>query len=124
MSRRARRSRTSGTTQNFAVVAVVIALVLFYIISQQVRWHPYQTWLVVWSITAFAFYGWDKSQAQRGGWRVPEMVLHGLALIGGVAGCWAGMLIFRHKTQHSDFVLVLIFATILHGALIKTLLMN
>ena len=118
------RSRSGSSMSTFVLVAAVIAIVLYYLISQQVRWHPYQTWLVAWSITAFAFYGWDKMQAQGGGWRVPEIVLHGLALVGGVAGCWAGMLFFRHKTLHSDFVLVLIVATILHGALIKALILT
>lgn len=121
MSRRARRAR-SGTVTQFAIVALIACIVLYYALAQQVRWQPYLIWLAACSITGFAFYGWDKMQSQRGGWRVPELVLHGLALAGGVAGCWLGMLLFRHKTQHGDFVLVLIVATIIHGAVAQALL--
>jgi uncharacterized membrane protein YsdA (DUF1294 family) len=58
-------------------------------------------------------YGIDKRQAQSGGWRVPELVLHGLALIGGVLGAWAGRAFFHHKTQKPMFTIVLVVASIL-----------
>ena len=38
------------------------------------------------STGTFALYGWDKLQARRGGRRVSEARLHGLALLGGFAG--------------------------------------
>jgi uncharacterized membrane protein YsdA (DUF1294 family) len=34
---------------------------------------------------------------------VPERVLHGLALLGGSPGAWAGMRLFRHKTVKGSF---------------------
>ena len=68
-------------------------------------------WVAGWSVPAFAMYGIDKRQARRGAWRVPEAVLHGLALIGGVAGAWAGRYVFHHKTRRPEFTLVLIAAT-------------
>jgi uncharacterized membrane protein YsdA (DUF1294 family) len=57
-------------------------------------------------------YGIDKRQAEQGGWRVPEVLLHGLALIGGVMGAWAGRAVFRHKTQKREFTLLLIVASV------------
>lgn len=66
-----------------------------------------------WSASAFTMYGIDKRQARRKGWRVPEIVLHGLALIGGVIGAWAGRAWFRHKTQEAAFTIVLVAASIL-----------
>ena len=83
-----------------------------------VAWKPIYLWLAAWSFVGFGFYGWDKSQAQRGAWRVPENVLHALALVGGVLGCWAGMFLFRHKTQKSEFKLVLIVATLIWGSVL------
>jgi uncharacterized membrane protein YsdA (DUF1294 family) len=58
-------------------------------------------------------YGIDKRQAERDGWRVPEVLLHGLALIGGVIGAWAGRAVFHHKTQKTEFTVVLVAASIL-----------
>lgn len=116
------RSRRGVSPIVFYSIAAVAGIGLFYLFSQSVDWKPYLTWLVAWSIVAFLFYGWDKMQAVRGAWRVPEPVLHGLALVGGFVGGWAGMFLFRHKTQHVEFKLVLVFATLLHAALIKTLL--
>ena len=49
-------------------------------------------------------YGYDKWQATRGGWRVPEARLLGLAALGALAlGAWAGMQLVRHKTRKPRF---------------------
>jgi uncharacterized membrane protein YsdA (DUF1294 family) len=75
-------------------------------------------WLVGWSVPAFAMYGIDKRQARSGGWRVPEGILHALALVGGVAGAWVGRLTFRHKTREPMFLVVLVMATVLWTAIV------
>ena len=54
-------------------------------------------------LITFLTYGYDKLQAIRGGRRVPEPALRLLSLIGGALGGWAGMLIWRHKTNHASF---------------------
>lgn len=63
-------------------------------------------WLVAVNPVAFGYYGFDKLQARRGGRRVPERVLFGLALVGGSLGAYAGMELFRHKTIKGSFRLV------------------
>lgn len=55
------------------------------------------------SLAAFIVCGWDKSAAQHQRRRVPEKVLFLLSILGGSAGMYAGMLTFRHKTQHWYF---------------------
>ena len=80
------------------------------------------SWMAGWSVPAFAVYGIDKRQARRDGWRVPETILHWLALIGGVVGAWLGRYAFRHKTRRPEFTLVLIAATALWGIVIWTVL--
>jgi uncharacterized membrane protein YsdA (DUF1294 family) len=53
-----------------------------------------------------------------GATRVPEVVLLGLTWAGGVLGAAAGMYLRpRHKTQKTRFVVSLIGAALLHGAL-------
>jgi uncharacterized membrane protein YsdA (DUF1294 family)/cold shock CspA family protein len=63
-------------------------------------------WVLVLSITAFFIYGFDKSQAQRGGLRVPEAILHVLSLLGGSPGAFAAMRVFHHKTSKTSFQVV------------------
>ena len=81
------------------------------------HWSPLLAWLVAWTPVAFVAYGMDKRAATRGDWRIPELVLHGLALIGGVIGAWAGRLVFRHKTRKPVFLVVLVIASVLWGAI-------
>ena len=60
-------------------------------------------YLVIINIIAFAMYGIDKRRANRGEWRISEMALLGVAIIGGSVGAILGMFVFRHKTQHWYF---------------------
>ena len=81
-------------------------------------------WVAGWTLPAFAMYGIDKRQAQRAGWRVPEAVLHGLALVGGVIGAWAGRAVFHHKTSKPIFTVVLTAASILWAAIALAVLLG
>ena len=60
-------------------------------------------WLLAINLTAFAAYGIDKYKSMHGKWRTRERTLLLLALLGGSAGAWMGMQVFRHKTQHAKF---------------------
>ena len=77
-------------------------------------WYIYWIWLAIASVITFILYGLDKAQSKRGGWRMPEVVLHGLALSGGFPGGWAGRSVFRHKTKKVFFVFVLVVSTVIH----------
>lgn len=46
----------------------------------------------------------DKFLAIKQLWRIPEIVLMGVAAVGGSVGCLVGMYGFRHKTRHLKFV--------------------
>ncbi len=45
----------------------------------------------------------DKRKARKDAWRIPERNFFVVSIIGGSIGCWAGMYVFRHKTQHIKF---------------------
>lgn len=47
----------------------------------------------------------DKGKARRHARRIPERTLFYVSLLGGSAGTWAGMYLFRHKTKHLSFVI-------------------
>lgn len=71
------------------------------------------------SFVTFIAYGLDKAKAKRGSSRISEQRLLVLAFIGGAAGALLGMLLFRHKTRHAKFViLVPIFLAMQIAALI------
>jgi uncharacterized membrane protein YsdA (DUF1294 family) len=67
-------------------------------------------------LSTFLIYGYDKLRAVRGGVRVPESALLTLSVIGGAAGGWAGMLIWRHKTQHTIFWVAQVIGTVVIAA--------
>jgi len=71
------------------------------------------TALAVINFLAFAAFGFDKAQAQRGGWRVRESTLLKLALFGGSPGAYAGRSAFRHKTRKQPFNSQLRFTVVL-----------
>lgn len=74
------------------------------------------------SLAAFALYGLDKSAARRGNWRVPENLLHLMALLGGWPGAWMGQLKFRHKTRKRGFRFVFFLTVILNLGLVGWML--
>ncbi|MHC0037411.1 DUF1294 domain-containing protein [Pseudoneobacillus sp. C159] len=63
------------------------------------------TWLIVLFINIYGFIlmGFDKSRAQKGGWRISERALWITAICFGAIGTTIGMNAFRHKTKHSSF---------------------
>ncbi|CAG9619582.1 DUF1294 domain-containing protein [Sutcliffiella rhizosphaerae] len=67
------------------------------------------------NIIGFVVMKVDKRRAIQQKWRVPELHLWGIALLGGPLGEWIGMNTFRHKTKHLSFRLGLPMLTIIHA---------
>ncbi len=92
------------------------------------RLWPLWAALGVMNLVTFIVYAYDKHIARqnKGKRRVPERTLLLLAFLGGAYGALLGMLLCRHKTKHTRFlVLVPLFAilwTLGLGALIAYLL--
>lgn len=55
------------------------------------------------SLIAFLLYGHDKIRAIRGGWRVPEALLHLVEFAGGWPGAWLAQQTMRHKTVKASY---------------------
>ncbi len=67
---------------------------------------PYDTILLLIlgaNVAAFALMGLDKKAAQAGGWRCPERLLLGVAVLGGSPALLYAMSHFRHKTRKEPF---------------------
>jgi uncharacterized membrane protein YsdA (DUF1294 family) len=73
---------------------------------------------VIWNLTVFLIYGADKRRAVKDKWRIPEKTLMLLALFFGATGAFAGMRVFRHKTQHKKFTIGLPLLMLLNYACI------
>ena len=73
--------------------------------------------LIAVNLVSFALYGLDKLKAKKGLWRIRESTLLIVAALGGSVGALLGMEVFRHKTRHWKFkVLVPVFLAV-HVAL-------
>jgi uncharacterized membrane protein YsdA (DUF1294 family) len=116
MQHRHARRRSPQRTFTYVALATVALVALGLIFLTSLDW--YIIWLLAWSAATFMLYGYDKQRAQRGGGRVPEIVLHGMALAGGAGGAWAGMFGFRHKVRKQSFWAVLIIASLIQLALL------
>lgn len=56
----------------------------------------------------------DKHKAQKGKWRTTEFSLIMIAYLGGSIGALIGMYIFRHKTKHIKFRILVPLAFLIH----------
>jgi uncharacterized membrane protein YsdA (DUF1294 family) len=72
------------------------------------------------NLSMFFLFARDKIKAKKNVWRTPENLLLFFAFLGPI-GAWAGMQVFRHKTQKIKFYLVPLFA-LFHGALLFVLI--
>ena len=67
-------------------------------------------YLVLINLMSFIMFGIDKYKAKKRKWRIPEMSLLMSSALGGGLGGFIGMKLFRHKTRHIRFtVLVPLF---------------
>lgn len=78
-------------------------------------------YLGILSIIGFASMGVDKYKAKHEKWRVPELTLFVIALLGGALGSVIGMQVFRHKTKHWYFNVFMPMILLLQIALVAFL---
>jgi uncharacterized membrane protein YsdA (DUF1294 family) len=72
------------------------------------------TWYGTTSTVLFALYGLDKAQSRMDGRRIPEKVLHMLAVAGGFPGGLLGRSLFHHKTRKPLFLVILVCSAVVH----------
>ena len=109
---RSKRELTRRAVVAALVIGVVVGAALVVAISVPVL----VAYVLGLGLSTFLIYGYDKLRAVRGGVRVPESALLTLSVIGGAAGGWAGMLIWRHKTQHAIFWVAQVIGTVVIAA--------
>jgi uncharacterized membrane protein YsdA (DUF1294 family) len=80
-----------------AIVAGAVALAIYFSV------HPLIGAVAGVNLATLALYGYDKAIAGGTRTRVPEKVLHLLALAGGSPGALIAQTLFRHKTVKASF---------------------
>ncbi len=76
-------------------------------------------WLAVISAVSVIVTVYDKLAAKSGARRVAEKTLLGLGLIGGACAIFMTMLLIRHKTRHTKFMVGLPLEIVLHIVIIS-----
>ena len=74
--------------------------------------------IIVINIIAFCLCVYDKFAAKHDMRRIPEKVLLGIAASFGSLGMLAGMYIFRHKTRHKNFVILVPVFLVIHAIIL------
>ena len=90
----------------YLLMAIILCLCIGIALWHYTPVHPLWIYLIALTLITFIFYGYDKYQSMHRKNRVPEAVLHVLALLGGTIGALAGQLIFHHKTRKLKFRLI------------------
>jgi len=84
------------------------------------------TWVLGWygvaSLLLFFVYGYDKRQARQDGWRIPELRLQLLALLGGWPGGVLAQRLLRHKNRKRRFLWVFWLVSLVNIAGLSLLL--
>jgi len=73
--------------------------------------------VLVWNFLTFILMKMDKYRAIQGRRRISEKTLFLSAFMFGGIGIWAGMQIFRHKTKHWTFKILIPLAALLNFVL-------
>ena len=114
---KSRSGQKGGRYRSPYKIYFVLALVLTLVVVAAlilVKFPVYLAYLAGLTAVTFSFYGFDKFQAKRDGGRVPELVLHWLAILGGAAGGLAGQWLFHHKLRKPIFHIILWASLIAH----------
>lgn len=74
-------------------------------------------YLLIINFAAFYLYWDDKRRAKKDKWRIKESTLLLVGLVGGSLGSLVSMYVFRHKTKHWKFKILVPVFIILHAAL-------
>ena len=78
-------------------------------------------YLILINLLGFVLYGVDKVKSKGRDRRIPERMLLWVARLGGGVGCWLGMMLFRHKTKHTRFMILVPLWMVLWAAALALL---
>ena len=102
---------TPNPKKYYSILAILLLLCLMAL-CWYMKVNLLVAYLISISVITIFFYGYDKNRAKNNKGRVPESVLHLLALVGGSPGALLGQIVFSHKTKKWNFNVVFILIII------------
>lgn len=99
------------------IVLLAVAIALF---GPKLGWLP-AVYLGV-GLCSLLLYWLDKRAARANRWRIRESWLHGLDIVGGVAGGLLAQELLRHKTSKQSFIIMTALIAVAHLAGLAALL--
>ena len=96
----------------FLTIAAICITAVSFLLGYYLGFHLLYAYLLSVNLVTFLMYGSDKYRAVNHRPRIPEIVLHLLALAGGSLGALLAQLIFRHKTRKWSFKIIFIIIVI------------
>ena len=102
------------------LVATVIGAAVGFALRASFGLHWIPCYVVAVNVATFLLYLYDKAVSSRGGLRVPESLLHGIALAGGTPAAFLAQRVLHHKTVkrpfRATFVWVIVVQVVALGA--------
>ena len=92
----------SPITAFFGLTVIFVSIVVVLLVGQW-GWDWLIAYVVAVNAVGFVWYGFDKLASVRKWMRVPERVLHVVALCGATPAAVVGQKLFRHKTTKASF---------------------
>ena len=92
----------------FLAVAAAFVTALSFLLAHFLEIRLLYAYLIGINLTAFVSYGADKHWAIHNHSRIPEIVLHLLAMAGGSGAALGAQITFRHKTQKRTFRIIFV----------------
>ena len=102
---------TSNPKKYYSILAILL-LLAFMALCWYFKVNLIVAYFISISVITIFFYGYDKNRARKNKGRVPEILLHLLALVGGSPGALLGQKVFGHKTMKWKFSVVFIFIVV------------
>ena len=102
---------TTNPKKYYAILAILLLLCLMAL-SWYFKVNLLVAYLISISVITLFFYGYDKNRAKNNKGRVPEIVLHLLALVGGSPGALLGQIVFGHKTKKWRYSIIFVLIVI------------
>lgn len=88
----------------FLLAGALLTTFTAWLLASQFRTGALLAYVAGVNLTTLGAYAYDKSVAgNTAHWRVPEVVLHLLALAGGTPAAFVGQYVLRHKTRKAGF---------------------
>lgn len=108
--------------KRFAILSAILIVGLFMLFAFRLKIHPLAAYLAAINLSTFVLYGLDKLCAVQRWQRVPELLLHFLAIAGGSPGALLGQQVYNHKISKLKFILLYWFIVIIQLLLLYAVL--